>query len=674
MDPSAMDFTMHAPEHGAHPSTSNLDHAARSACPALRAAAENGQPSHMLPRHNYPFDPVHNNFAFWQLPPPYHHPHTHRWPVEGHSSQFPPHIVPLGPGQISQPHYTPSGPTTYNPHQSALRNRAPMPSLQRIGGTAPIQHTQGNPSTSNQGQAQGGTASGTGTGGAAHGARANNLLPSINTVPPPAASSSQNLPQQTFPQTTRPSQQSINHSPPPPFIPRDSGVPLSSTMAETSSSSGARNEASSSSSASSSPPRRWPPASRAAENPGESASDPRRTNANRNRRVIHRLPSYDDTWSSDEESDPEAITLGLLEAADAAGAAMYIGPLVGAADEDDRMRAQQLVRGAVSGKRVASKKAITSLESVTISSLPENERTCVICYNDYGVQTPEGASETPLRLPKCKHVFGDHCIKKWFQESDSCPYCRDKVPSEPHRTAMNAHNVYRFIRQQQQVLQMRHGRDHESGRSEGGMPGIQSHFASNPFPDIDYNGPGGAGISRRMDYSRNMGWHPAGERHSPLPFNDIGESRRRTRLRHGSLRGFPQARQQHFGAPAPNNSSQAQQQQQQQQQYPWVGRTNPTHSHGRQNSLSSPTPSNRPTFDAGVPFPFHPHIAGPPEPYANPLNMNNSTGGSEEYNHLALHPHLRDFAAPLSPTFAGPEVYMSNADESLYPGMIPHQL
>ena len=56
---------------------------------------------------------------------------------------------------------------------------------------------------------------------------------------------------------------------------------------------------------------------------------------------------------------------------------------------------------------------------------------CVICYNDFGVENPEGINEAPLRLPKCKHVFGDHCIKKWFEESDSCPYCRDKVHSEP---------------------------------------------------------------------------------------------------------------------------------------------------------------------------------------------------------------------------------------------------
>jgi hypothetical protein len=56
---------------------------------------------------------------------------------------------------------------------------------------------------------------------------------------------------------------------------------------------------------------------------------------------------------------------------------------------------------------------------------------CIICYNDFGVENPEGINEAPLRLPRCKHVFGDHCIKKWFEESDSCPYCRDKVPSEP---------------------------------------------------------------------------------------------------------------------------------------------------------------------------------------------------------------------------------------------------
>jgi hypothetical protein len=49
------------------------------------------------------------------------------------------------------------------------------------------------------------------------------------------------------------------------------------------------------------------------------------------------------------------------------------------------------------------------------------------------VKNPDGFIEEPVRLPKCKHVFGDRCLKQWLQDSDSCPYCRDKLPSEPKR-------------------------------------------------------------------------------------------------------------------------------------------------------------------------------------------------------------------------------------------------
>lgn len=58
---------------------------------------------------------------------------------------------------------------------------------------------------------------------------------------------------------------------------------------------------------------------------------------------------------------------------------------------------------------------------------------CAICYNDLGVKTPDGDIEVALRLPKCKHIFGDVCLKKWLEDSDSCPFCRDKLPSEPKR-------------------------------------------------------------------------------------------------------------------------------------------------------------------------------------------------------------------------------------------------
>lgn len=53
---------------------------------------------------------------------------------------------------------------------------------------------------------------------------------------------------------------------------------------------------------------------------------------------------------------------------------------------------------------------------------------CSICYNKYGIELPEGIREAPRRLPKCKHVFGDYCLKTWLNQSASCPYCRDKLP------------------------------------------------------------------------------------------------------------------------------------------------------------------------------------------------------------------------------------------------------
>lgn len=54
----------------------------------------------------------------------------------------------------------------------------------------------------------------------------------------------------------------------------------------------------------------------------------------------------------------------------------------------------------------------------------------MICYNEYGIKNPEGVSEQPLRLPKCKHTFGATCLKTWFKDNANCPYCRDKIPSE----------------------------------------------------------------------------------------------------------------------------------------------------------------------------------------------------------------------------------------------------
>ncbi|KHN95262.1 RING-finger domain containing protein [Metarhizium album ARSEF 1941] len=114
--------------------------------------------------------------------------------------------------------------------------------------------------------------------------------------------------------------------------------------------------------------------------------------------------------------------------------------------EDVMARQMQMYRGTVQTKMVASKAALQSLECVEASALPESERTCVICYNEYGVASPEGINEAPIRLPQCKHIFGDHCIKKWLEDSDSCPYCRSKLQSEPKLSFGSARTFMHMMR------------------------------------------------------------------------------------------------------------------------------------------------------------------------------------------------------------------------------------
>ncbi|KAF7555626.1 hypothetical protein G7046_g6515 [Stylonectria norvegica] len=100
-------------------------------------------------------------------------------------------------------------------------------------------------------------------------------------------------------------------------------------------------------------------------------------------------------------------------------------------DQAAMLRQIQLARGSIPIQMVASRKTLQSLIPVSIEDLSETDKTCVICYNDYGAETPEGNREAPVRLPKCRHVFGNCCIKTWLEDSDSCPYCRDKLHSEP---------------------------------------------------------------------------------------------------------------------------------------------------------------------------------------------------------------------------------------------------
>ncbi|KAI1866082.1 uncharacterized protein JN550_007771 [Neoarthrinium moseri] len=564
MDPSAMDFSPPSNRGGLTPMS--LDHQHSSPCPALRAAAAEqhqlpGVYSHPRGSHGYRYDPVHNGAAggsWWHQPPPdvWSHP-----PVPPHLARSVPHMYappfpgppglmsPMGVPHGGAPQYLPFGLVDNygshgHPHPQGhpsppYNPRPTIPSLDRIGGTAPTQHSQ----------------SGFGT-------------------------------------------------------PRESSVTM-------------------------------PPMPQSA---ADSASDGNRLfgGNGRNRRPTMPMPSSEP--SSDEDSDPsdlETSTLRMLESISAGGPA-FSGP-------DGGLRAAQLLRGTAAGKRVASKTAIASLESVKLSDLPESERTCIICYNDFGTQTPEGINEAPLRLPKCKHVFGDHCIKKWFEESDSCPYCRDKVPSEAQFRHTHPQAIFQYMRQHQ-IHTHRHQREAGS-RDRAGENG-----GSPPFPMItDFHDFG----NRRADLQvlRNSAWQYA-ERRSPP--NEFGEGRRRTRARHGSLRGSPPSLRpnQHITSTTTGHSSSP---------FPPGGRPYPfNHAHRHSVAFASPAPprlSDAPTFEPNISAPYMGSLPGMqnetamPQHYPNPLASNDADAFRPGWHPVRTQPYT-------STTISGPEVNMADAEGS----------
>ncbi|KAJ8061875.1 hypothetical protein OCU04_009666 [Sclerotinia nivalis] len=149
----------------------------------------------------------------------------------------------------------------------------------------------------------------------------------------------------------------------------------------------------------------------------------------------------EDLEYSDDDDDLEAM-LGYSQ-------------IMNMTDEGGTLAAVLRGRGGVGGKRMPSKEFLLSLETLNPSDLSEEERSCMICYNEFGVKNPEGVSEQPLRLPKCRHIFGAICIKKWFKENDSCPYCRDKVPSESAAAKIIVRHARQLMRDQRDQMRNR---------------------------------------------------------------------------------------------------------------------------------------------------------------------------------------------------------------------------
>jgi hypothetical protein len=301
---------------------------------------------------------------------------------------------------------------------------------------------------------------------------------------------------------------------------------------------------------------------------------------------------------------------------------------------EDHIRATQLLRGQLSNKRVASRKALSSLQSVTLETLPATERTCVICYNDFGQASPEGIIEAPLRLPRCQHVFGDHCIKKWFEEADSCPYCRDKVPSElaPVPGARAFHNMIRM-------------RNHipQGNAPPASDESIFRMLAQHDHPDM-------ATLDAAMDFTRarirarqegssdNITPRPSQRRSPPSE----AESRRRTRVRHSSFHPSHPASM-FIGGPLRASASGYQSSSRERvmapSNSPWLGlRTEPDWLLTRYLERQSSMPGGQRMFYNPA-DPGHPSNAAPQPDQSMPsLTPTSPTNPTSNAAHLQMHP------------------------------------
>lgn len=83
--------------------------------------------------------------------------------------------------------------------------------------------------------------------------------------------------------------------------------------------------------------------------------------------------------------------------------------------------------------RLLTSQRLDSLKQVNVEEIPEPDRLCAICYEDFEV----GPDASPVIETDCMHRFHRMCIKKWLRLKNVCPLCHrpvfkedDKPPSE----------------------------------------------------------------------------------------------------------------------------------------------------------------------------------------------------------------------------------------------------
>ncbi|CAM1314557.1 RNF181 (predicted) [Pycnogonum litorale] len=70
----------------------------------------------------------------------------------------------------------------------------------------------------------------------------------------------------------------------------------------------------------------------------------------------------------------------------------------------------------------ASKEFVSKLPSETISSCLADKQ-CPVCLKQFTI------GETVSVLP-CKHQFHSPCILPWLSKTNSCPFCRQELPTD----------------------------------------------------------------------------------------------------------------------------------------------------------------------------------------------------------------------------------------------------
>lgn len=76
---------------------------------------------------------------------------------------------------------------------------------------------------------------------------------------------------------------------------------------------------------------------------------------------------------------------------------------------------------------------LAALSLVETISLPEEDRSCPVCMENYDTSTaatgsePSDERECAIRL-QCQHVMGKDCLRCWLEGGNAtCPFCRTNI-------------------------------------------------------------------------------------------------------------------------------------------------------------------------------------------------------------------------------------------------------